>query len=152
VVKHSEVKRMKKVLAVLVIAAAAVSLSGGSIAAPAQPVVLAFEKEAVSANAYVGTIEGGGTIDVLVLDRRSTDTALHFSALFRVDVGDKWFATVLRGSLEFATGQTHLRGKVTHGNWLQGAKVREAGQLVGTNPLAFTGTLTLTPKQEDDDD
>jgi quercetin dioxygenase-like cupin family protein len=115
-------------------------------AGPAQPVVLAFEKRAVSANSYVGSLDGGGTIDVLVLDRSYTATAQHFLALFRVDRGDKWFAAVLSGTYEFATDQTHLRGKVTYGNWLQGAKVGEEGQLAGTNPLRFTGTLTLRPR------
>jgi quercetin dioxygenase-like cupin family protein len=109
----------------------------------APPVVLVFEKRAVSANSYVGSLDGGGTIDVLVLDRSYTATAQHFRALFRVDRGDKWFAAVLSGTYEFATDQTHLRGKVTYGNWLQGAKVGEEGQLVGTNPSRFTGTLTL---------
>jgi quercetin dioxygenase-like cupin family protein len=119
---------------------------------PAQPVVLAFEKRAVSANSYVGSLDGGGTVDVLVLDRSYTATAQHFRALFRVDRGDKWFAAVLEGTFEFATDQTHLRGKVTYGNWLRGAKVGEEGQLVGANPLRFTGTLTLRPRGAAEDD
>lgn len=118
----------------------------------AQPVVLTFEKRAVSANSYVGTVGGGGTVDVLVLDRSSTATAQQFRALFRVDKGDKWFATILRGTYEFATDETRLQGKVTYGNWLQGAKVGEEGRLVGTQPLRFTGTLTLTPRGGGEDD
>ena len=121
-------------------------------AGAAEPVVLAFEKRAVSANSYVGSLDGGGTVDVLVLDRSNTATAQHFRALFRVDRGDKWFAAVLKGTFEFATGQTQVRGKVTYGNWLQGAGVDEVGQLVGTDPLRFTGTLTLTPRGVADDD
>jgi hypothetical protein len=146
---------MKKLvfLVPLVVAAtvATFSLSGASAAAPSHPIALTFEKEAVSANSYVGTVGGGGTVDVLVLERSYTATAQHFRALFRVDVGDTWFATVLRGRFDFATEQTHLRGRVTYGNWLQGARVREEGQLVGTDPLRFTGTLTLRPGDDDDD-
>lgn len=130
---------------------AAIPLSAASAGEAPRVTTVTFEKHAVSANTYVGTIGGGGTIDVLVLDRRNTETAQIFSALFRVDVGDKWFATVLRGRFEFATGQTQLRGTVSHGNWLQGAKVREDGQLVGTEPLAFTGTLVLRPEHEAED-
>jgi quercetin dioxygenase-like cupin family protein len=118
----------------------------------APPVVLTFEKRAVSANSYVGTLAGGGTVDVLVLDRSSTPTEQRFSALFRVDRGDRWLAMLLRGTFDFATGQTHLGGKVVYGNWLRGAKVGEEGQLVGTNPLRFTGTLTLRPRGDADDD
>ena len=118
----------------------------------AQPVVLTFEKRAVSANSYVGTVAGGGTVDMLMLDRRSTRTAQHFRVLVRVDQGDKWFAGLLRGTFEFATSKTRLRGKVAYGNWLQGAKVEEEGQLVGANPLRFTGTMTLKQERARDDD
>ena len=124
--------------------AAAISLSGASAGGPPATVELGFHKQAVSPNTYVGTIDGGGTIDVMVLERRNTETAQHFSALFRVDVRDKWFATVLHGTFEFANNQTHLSGIVTHGNWLQRASVREEGTLFGSSPPAFTGTLTLT--------
>lgn len=138
------------VAAVAAAIAAPVALSGAGAADRPAPVVLSFEKHAVSGNVYVGTIQGGGTIEVLMLERRFTDDVQHFRALFRVDVGDKWFATILRGTFEFATLETHLKGRVTHGNWLRGARVLEAGQLVATDPLTFTGTLTLKPGSEDD--
>lgn len=120
--------------------------------AQAQPVVLTFEKRAVSRNSYVGTLDGGGTIDVLVLDRRNTPTAQEFRALFRVDRGERWFAAVLKGTYEFATDETRLRGEVGYGNWLRGAKVGEEGRLVGASPPTFTGTLTLGAERRDDDD
>jgi quercetin dioxygenase-like cupin family protein len=116
----------------------------------AQPLELTFEKRAVSANSYVGTVGGGGTVDVVVLDRRNTATAQHYSALFRVDKGDQWFAAVLKGTYEFATDETRIRGEITYGNWLRGAKVSEEGRLVGTEPLRFTGTLFVQPQEEDD--
>ena len=124
----------------------------GNSTGSAQPVVLTFEKRAVSANSYVGTVAGGGTVDMLMLDRSNTPTAQHFRVLVRVDQGDKWFAGLLRGTFEFATSKTRLRGEVAYGNWLQGAKVEEEGQLVGANPLRFTGTLTLTQERDRDDD
>jgi hypothetical protein len=138
-------------LGLVVVLALAGSLSGASAGEPPETVELAFHKEAVSPNTYVGKIDGGGTIDVMVLERRDTKTAQYFNALFRVDVGDKWFATVLHGSFEFANSQTHLKGIVTHGNWLQGVRVREEGKLVGSSPPAFDGTLNLTSNHGGDD-
>ncbi len=149
---------MKRLLFLLLVVSAATvatsSLSRASIGARSSAVVLSFTKSAVSGNVYVGTIDGGGTIEVMVLSRRNTAEAQYFSALFRVDVGDnpgdKWFAALLRGSFDFATGQTHLKGKVAYGNWLQGARVLEEGELQGTSPLTFAGSLTLQPSHEDD--
>jgi quercetin dioxygenase-like cupin family protein len=117
-----------------------------------QPVVLTFEKRAVSANSYVGTVGGGGTVDMLVLDRSNTPTAQHFRVLVRVDRGDRWFAGLLRGTFEFATSKTRLRGELAYGNWLQDARVDEEGQLIGENPLRFAGTLTVRPQRDGDDD
>jgi len=124
----------------------------GDSAGSAQTVVLTFEKRAVSANSYVGTVAGGGTVDMLMLDRSSTPTAQHFRVLVRVDQGDKWFAGLLRGTFEFATSKTRLRGEVAYGNWLKGAQVEEEGQLIAANPLRFTGTLTLKQERDRDDD
>jgi quercetin dioxygenase-like cupin family protein len=118
----------------------------------AQPVVLSFEKQAASRNSYVGTLEDGGTVDFLVLDRTNTATVQRFKALVRADRDDRWFAGLVDGTFEFATGKTTLRGKVSYGNWLQGAKLSEEGRLVGTDPLRFTGTLTLMPRGRGDDD
>jgi hypothetical protein len=140
---------MKRRLLLASVVAAAIALPAAATPAARSPVVLSFTKQAVSDDLYVGTIEGGGTIEVMILDRRYTDSAQYLSAIFRVNVGDKWFAAVLRGSLDYATLQTHLKGEVTYGNWLQGAKVREEGQLVGSNPYKFTGTLSLKPGGDD---
>lgn len=112
-------------------------------------VELSFTKHAVSDNLYLGTIDGGGAIEMMILDRRFTSTQEYLSAIFRVTVGDTWFAAKLEGTLDFATLQTHLRGRVSEGNWLRGAKVREEGQLVSDNPYTFTGTLLLSFKQDD---
>jgi hypothetical protein len=68
-------------------------------AGQAQPLVLTFEKRAASANSYVGTVGGGGTVDVLVLYRRNTATAQHFRALFRVDKGRPVVRRSSRGNL-----------------------------------------------------
>jgi hypothetical protein len=140
---------MRRLLLVVPVLAAAIALPVAAPTAANSPVVLSFTKHAVSDDLYVGTIDGGGTIEVMILDRRYTDSAQYLSAIFRVNVGDKWFAAVLKGKLDFATLQTRLKGEVSYGNWLQGAKVREEGQLVGSNPNTFTGTLTT---REGDDD
>ena len=48
--------------------------------------MLTFIKSAVSGNVYIGTVDGG-TIEVIVLNRRNTAEAQYFSALFRVEFG-----------------------------------------------------------------
>ena len=126
----------------IVVAVAAV-LPAATSANRSSPVQLTFTKKQASANVYIGTIDGGGTIEMLILDRRSTAERQYFSAFFRVDVGSQWFAARVRGTFEFATLQTSLRGRVTDGNWLQGARVLEEGNLVDMDPLTFAGTLTL---------
>jgi hypothetical protein len=137
---------MKKLMFVLplVIAAIALPVASSGASSHSSPVVLTFTKHAVGPDLYLGTIDGGGTIEVMVLDRRNTETEQHFSAMFRVNVGEQWFAGVLRGTFDFATLQTHLRGRATYGNWLEGATIREEGQLIDDDPLTFTGSLTLT--------
>jgi hypothetical protein len=136
---------MKRLLLLASVVATAIALPAAATPKPAakSPVVLSFTKQAVSDDLYVGTIDDGGTIEVMILDRRYTDSAQYLSAIFRVNVGDKWFAAVLHGSLDFATLETHLKGEITYGNWLQGASVREEGKLIGSDPYTFTGTLSL---------
>lgn len=139
-------------LLLVVVAASAVALPAATSANRSSPVQLTFTKKQASANVYIGTIDGGGTIEMLILDRRSTAERQHFRAFVRVDVGSQWFAARVRGTFEFATLQTHLTGRVTDGNWLQGARVREEGQLVGMDPLTFVGTLTLDARGGEEDD
>jgi len=145
---------MKKLLLLypVIVAAvvAAIALSGASAAAPPAPVVLGFSKHSVGPDLYLGTVDGGGIVEMLILDRSYTDDAQFFSAIVRVNEEDKWFAARMWGSLEYATLETHLRGKVTDGNWLQGAKVLEEGELESFDPLTFTGTLTVQAKHGDD--
>ena len=121
---------------------------------PSEPpaVVLTFEKRAVSDNSYVGTLEGGGTVDMLVLDRSSTTTMQRFRVLLRVDRDERWLAALVRGTFEYATGKTTLAGRVSYGNWLRGAKLSERGELVSESPLTFRGTIALTPRGFGHDD
>jgi hypothetical protein len=135
---------VKRLLFLVSLTLCAFALTTAAAASASAPVTLSFTKHAVSSDVYLGTIQGGGAIEVIVLDRRSTSSGQLLSALFRVNVGKKWFATVLRGSLDLATGRTTLEGKVTYGNWLQQAKVLEQGQLVGKDPYTFKGSLSLT--------
>jgi hypothetical protein len=141
---------VRKLLFLFPLVVAAIVFPVASSSAHAPPVELAFTKHAVGPDLYLGTIDGGGTIEVMVLNRRNTETAQHFSALFRVNRGEQWFAGVLRGTFDFATLQTHLRGRATYGNWLRGGRIREEGQLIDDDPLTFVGTLTI--RADDDDD
>jgi hypothetical protein len=167
---HKEVGSMRRLVFLLFAGAlaAVLVLPGVSSADRSAPVQLFFTKSlassqaledvlgegALSGSVYIGAIDGGGTIEMLVLDRRSTEDGQHFTAVFRVDVGenpnDRWFAAEVRGTFEFATLRTRLEGRVVGGNWLRGAKVLEEGQLVSAAPLTFEGTLTLQPRGGDD--
>jgi hypothetical protein len=111
--------------------------------AGASPVTIPFEKHAVSPGHYVGTACEGGSVEVLVSNASVVGNVQHFTATFEVSLpGNRMFTAVLDGIFNFSTGRTVLNGAVTRG-WLAGAQAHEEGQLMGVDPLTFTGSLTL---------
>lgn len=143
-------KRMKFLLAVLVVVALfgiVVAPHVAAAQAPAAPVRLTFDKSAVAAGVWEGTV--GGDVDG---DLTTILTALQVSGPiwlvefdWIVDAGAQSFTAHLSGILNTETGSVVMNGEVVEG-WLLGAQVHEEGQLVDADTLRFQGTIQVMPE------
>lgn len=118
------------------------------VAAPAaaahQPIVLEFEKQWAGPDYYVGTIDGGGTIEMRLSDTRANGKTEHFSARVDVTLSGRSFSADVSGHYTSSTGRVVLTGTVTSG-WLAGAQVVEESQLVDPATGSFIGTVQINP-------
>ena len=115
------------------------------VGATQRTIVLDFEKERRADGTYLGTIEGGGTIEMSLFDSEVIGNTQHFSATVEVDGSTAGsFTAVVSGQINFSTGRAVLNGSVTDGD-LEGAQIHEESQLVGFEPLRFIGTVRLMP-------
>lgn len=117
---------------------------GTPVAAAQRPVVFEFEKQWAAPDYYVGTVAGGGTIEMWLFDKRIVGNTQHFGATVEVAMPDASFTAVVSGQINFSTGRVVLNGTVTDG-WLQGAQVQERSQLVDPDTGAFIGTIQINP-------
>lgn len=119
-----------------------------AIAAPVtaaeRPIVLEFEKAWAADNYYVGTVSGGGTIEMWLSNKSVIGNTQHFDATVVVDNGGGSFTAFVSGQINFSTGRVVLTGTVTSG-WLVGARVQEQSQLIDPTSGSFTGTIRLLP-------
>ncbi len=113
-------------------------------AAAQRPIVIEFEKQWAAPDYYVGTVEGGGTIEMWLFDKSVIGNTQHFSATVDVSSAGGSFRAVVSGQINFSTGRVVLNGTVTSG-WLAGAQVREESQLVDPTTGSFTGTVHINP-------
>lgn len=118
------------------------------VAAPAaaaqQPIILEFEKQWAGPDYYVGTIDGGGTIEMWLSDNNIKGKTHHFSATVDVTLPGRSFSAHVSGHYTFSTGQVVLTGTVTSG-WLAGAQVLEQSQLIDPTTGSFVGTVHINP-------
>ncbi|HVL54537.1 MAG TPA: hypothetical protein VM344_09805 [Vitreimonas sp.] len=118
------------------------------VAAPAaaaqQTIVLEFEKQWAGPDYYVGTIDGGGTIEMWLYDKSVIGKTQHFSARVDVTLPGRSFSADVSGHYTFSTGRVVLTGTVTSG-WLAGAQVVEQSQLVDPTTGSFIGTVRINP-------
>jgi uncharacterized membrane protein YoaK (UPF0700 family) len=112
--------------------------------ASSAPIAIEFVKQSIGAGKYVGTTSDGGSIEMQVSNSSVTGNMQHFSVTIWATVEGRSFTAELDGTFNFSTAKTLLNGAVTEG-WLAGARAHERGQLVGFDPLTFTGTLWLLP-------
>jgi hypothetical protein len=145
-VTHRPRTRERRLTALLVLVTVVGAIAVGSAPASAsnEPIVIPFEKHWVGPSHYVGTAGAGGTIEMFVYDSSVTGSMQHFTVTVNATLPSGSFTAVLDGTFNFSTGKTLLNGVVTDG-WLQGAQAHEKGQLVGLDPLSFSGTLQLMP-------
>jgi hypothetical protein len=141
---------VRKILALVVIALAALAVEASGVSASSSSIVIPFEKHAVGPGHYIGTAGDGGTIEMQVYDSRFTggdpETSdhwvQHFKATLQLTVGGQSLTPALDGQFNFTTRQTVLNGVVLDG-WLSGAQIHEEGKVVAFSPLTFVGTVMV---------
>jgi hypothetical protein len=134
---------MKRVMSI-VMAFMAILLVGTPVAAAQRPIVLEFEKQWAAPDYYVGTVEGGGTIEMRLFDKSVIGNTQHFGATVEVNSASRSFTALVSGQINFRTGRVVLNGSVTSG-WLAGARVQEESQLVDPDTGRFIGTIQIMP-------
>lgn len=119
-----------------------------AIKAPAtaaeRPIVLEFEKAWAAENYYVGTVSGGGTIQMWLSNKAVIGNTQRFDATVAVTLADGAFTAFVSGRINFSTDRVVLNGTVTDG-WLDGARVQEESLLVDPSTGEFTGTIQIMP-------
>lgn len=128
----------------IVVALLTTFLIGAPVSAAERPVVLEFEKQWAAPDHYVGTVDGGGTIEMWLFDKSVTGNTQHFSATVGVVTGTRSFTAIVTGKIDFSTGHVVLNGSVTSG-WLAGARVLEESVLVDPTTGRFTGSIRIMP-------
>ena len=137
---------MKKAILPLLAIVMAVTVAAAPAASASDPVRLSFDKSAVSAGVWSGTVSGdvsGGLMTVLTAIEPSGPIArVEFDWI--VSAGAQSFTAHLYGTLNTSTGAVVMNGTVVDG-WLEGAQVHEAGQLIDVSSLRFQGEIRVMP-------
>jgi hypothetical protein len=128
----------------IVVGLVTIFLVGTPVAAAQRPVVLEFEKQWAATDYYVGTVQGGGTIEMWLFDKSVIGNTQRVSATVEVASPSGSFTAVVSGQINFSTGRVVLNGSVTSG-WLSGARVQEESQLVDPDTGRFIGTIQIMP-------
>lgn len=135
---------MRRLITSMAAGIALVAVIGGPATAAERPIVLEFEKAWAAENYYVGTVSGGGTIEMWLSNKAVIGNTQHFDATVAVSTAHGSFTAFVSGQINFSTGRVVLNGTVT-GGWLAGARVQEASQLVDPATGRFTGTIKIMP-------
>jgi hypothetical protein len=124
----------------------ALGASVPAASASSEPLRLSFDKSAVAAGVWEGTVSGdiSGDLTTKLLSLRVTGSIRHVSFDFTVAAGSSSFTTRLSGILSTETGAVVMDGTVVRG-YLLAARVHEEGQLVDPARLRFVGTIRLMP-------
>src|SRR3990170_2963513 len=134
---------MNRVMSI-VVSLMTILLVGTPVAAAQRPVVLEFEKQWAAPDYYLGTVEGGGTIEMTLFDKSVIGNTQHFSATVEVNSASRSFTALVSGQINFSTGRVVLNGSVTSG-WLARARVPEESPLVDPDTGRFIGTIQIMP-------
>ena len=125
-------------------ALAVVAVIASPVAAAERPIVLEFEKAWAAPDYYVGTLAGGGTIEMWLSDKSVIGNTQHFDATVNVSSTSGDFTAFVGGKINLGTGQVVLNGTVATG-WLAGARVQEESQLIDPATGRFDGTIRIIP-------
>jgi hypothetical protein len=137
---------VKRGVVLLVLLAGIVGLQTSPALAANDPVRLTFDKTAVAAGVWEGTITGDieGTLQTVLLTVDETGPIWHVTFDWIIGSGDRSFTARLDGLLNTQTGAVVMDGSVTEG-YLLGARVHETGQLADAATSRFTGFITMFP-------
>ena len=135
---------MRRLMTSMVATLAMVAAVAAPVTAAERPIVLGFEKAWSAPDYYVGTVDGGGTIEMWLSDKSVIGNTQHFDATVTVDAPSGAFSAFVSGKINFSTGRVVLNGSVTSG-WLTGARVQEESQLIDPDTGSFTGTIQIMP-------
>ena len=135
---------MRSWITSMLTAVAVVAAIAGPVAAGNRPIVLEFEKAWAAPDYYVGTVAGGGTIEMWLSDKSVIGNTQHFDATVSVSCASGAFTAFVSGEINFSTGRVVLNGTVTSG-WMAGAQVQEESQLLDPDTGSFAGTIRIMP-------
>jgi hypothetical protein len=111
---------------------------------------LTFEKEAVAAGAWEGTVAGDINGDLTTFltacsgPNPCSGQVWHVEFDWIIDAGAQSFTAHLSGILNNRTGSVVMNGPVVEG-FLEGAQVHETGHLTDAGTLRFEGTIRVMP-------
>lgn len=135
---------MRRLTAMLTAALTLVLAFAGPVSADERPIVLGFEKAWAATDYYVGTVDGGGTIEMWLSNKSVIGNTQHFDATVEVNRLSGSFTAFVSGQINFSTGRVVLNGTVTSG-WQAGAQVQESSQLLDPAIGSFEGTIRIMP-------
>lgn len=135
---------MRPRMTTMVATLAMVAAIAGPVTAAERPIVLGFEKAWSAPDYYVGTVDGGGTIEMWLSNKSVIGNTQHFDATVEVDSPSGAFSAFVSGQINFSTGRVVLNGSITGGS-LAGARVQEESRLVDPATGSFTGTIQIMP-------
>jgi len=135
---------MHRLMTAMVATLALVTMLAAPVTAAQRPIVLGFEKAWAAPDYYVGTVDGGGTIEMWLSDKSVIGNTQHFDATVAVNASGGVFTAFVSGQINFSTGRVVLNGTVTSG-WMAGARVQEESQLIDPATFSFTGTIQVMP-------
>lgn len=135
---------MSKLIMAGLVAVLALPLAVAPAVAAPRPIVLEFDKQWQAPGYYVGTLTGGGTIEMWVSNSRIHGATQHFHVTVAAQTPDGAFVADLDGIFTFSTAEVVLNGTVTSG-WMAGARVHEESKLVDPELGRFVGTIRILP-------
>lgn len=136
---------MRRFTVMLTGALALVLALAGPVSADERPIVLGFQKAWSAPDYYVGTVDGGGTIEMWLSNKSVIGNTQHFDATVAVSSLSGSFTAFVSGQINFSTGRVVLNGTITSG-WQAGAQVQEESQLLDPAIGSFEGTIRIMPK------
>jgi hypothetical protein len=140
---------VRRLVVMLLVLAGMQAIATGPTLAASDPVRLTFDKAAVAAGVWEGTVSGDieGTLRTVLLALDETGPILQVTFDWTIGSGDRSFTARLDGVLNMQTGSVVMDGTVTQG-YLLGARVHETGQLVDSAKSRFTGSITVFPASQ----